>query len=141
MGTLPFVIQHHALAELGVLDTLAERLHGIRLRLLSARAARELPIDDKELAGWNGLLLAALLLAGAAAWLGRDLPRWAVERLLAGAAGARVELGELARLKPREVILRRLRVRAIAARQIRSTIVAVNSADSCWPTVSVGLWI
>lgn len=40
-------------------EALMARLHQIRLRLLTARATRELPIDDKELAGWNGLMLAA----------------------------------------------------------------------------------
>jgi uncharacterized protein YyaL (SSP411 family) len=40
-------------------DTLAVRIHSIRARLLSARAKRELPADNKELAGWNGLMLAA----------------------------------------------------------------------------------
>jgi len=39
---------------------LAEHLHQLRLTLLTARATRELPVDHKELAGWNGLMLAAL---------------------------------------------------------------------------------
>ncbi|MGD1983749.1 MAG: DUF255 domain-containing protein [Chromatiaceae bacterium] len=38
---------------------LRSRLSQIRSRLLTARATRELPVDRKELAGWNGLLLAA----------------------------------------------------------------------------------
>lgn len=35
------------------------RLAAIRVRLLQARAERGLPVDDKQLAGWNGLTLAA----------------------------------------------------------------------------------
>jgi uncharacterized protein YyaL (SSP411 family) len=35
------------------------RLAAIRGRLLAARAKRTLPVDDKELAGWNGLMLTA----------------------------------------------------------------------------------
>jgi hypothetical protein len=38
---------------------LAARVHQLRLALLTARATRELPVDHKELAGWNGLMLAA----------------------------------------------------------------------------------
>ncbi len=41
-----------------------QRLRGIRERLLKARAQRPLPTDTKELAGWNGLLLGTLALAG-----------------------------------------------------------------------------
>jgi len=37
----------------------AARLEAIRATLLAARAERRLPVDHKELAGWNGLLLAA----------------------------------------------------------------------------------
>lgn len=37
----------------------AARLQQLRLRLLTLRAKRQLPKDDKELAGWNGLMLAA----------------------------------------------------------------------------------
>jgi len=37
-----------------------ELLTRARQKLLARRAQRELPKDDKELAGWNGLLLAAL---------------------------------------------------------------------------------
>ena len=36
------------------------RLAGIREKLRAARARRTLPVDDKVLAGWNGLLLTAL---------------------------------------------------------------------------------
>ncbi|MCB1801504.1 MAG: thioredoxin domain-containing protein [Gammaproteobacteria bacterium] len=38
----------------------ARRLADIRQRLLEVRARRSLPVDDKVLSGWNGLLLAAL---------------------------------------------------------------------------------
>ena len=38
---------------------LQHRLHDVRLTLLTERAKRELPVDHKELAGWNGLMLAA----------------------------------------------------------------------------------
>ncbi len=41
-------------------EEIATRLQSIRARLLDARQARVLPVDDKELAGWNGLMLAAL---------------------------------------------------------------------------------
>jgi len=39
---------------------MAARVEGWRQRLLQARAQRILPVDHKRLAGWNGLLLAAL---------------------------------------------------------------------------------
>jgi uncharacterized protein YyaL (SSP411 family) len=50
------------------------RLAGLRERLLAARAARVRPgLDDKVLADWNGLMIAALVnagvLLGEAAWL------------------------------------------------------------------------
>ena len=41
-------------------DIIAARLRTVQSRLLDARAQRELPVDNKRLAGWNGLLLAAL---------------------------------------------------------------------------------
>jgi uncharacterized protein YyaL (SSP411 family) len=44
-----------------------QRLAAIRERLLEARKRRDLPVDDKELAGWNGLMLAAFA-TGAARW-------------------------------------------------------------------------
>lgn len=44
-----------------------QRLAGIRNRLLEARKRRDLPVDNKELAGWNGLMLAAFS-TGAARW-------------------------------------------------------------------------
>ncbi|MCB1926110.1 MAG: thioredoxin domain-containing protein, partial [Gammaproteobacteria bacterium] len=48
-------------AALGVdVDALGERIASVRKRLLDARTARTLPVDDKVLSGWNGLLLAAL---------------------------------------------------------------------------------
>ena len=40
-------------------DTLSQQLDQIHRKLLTARAARVLPVDDKELGGWNGLMLAA----------------------------------------------------------------------------------
>ncbi|MGB5745134.1 MAG: DUF255 domain-containing protein [Sedimenticolaceae bacterium] len=48
-------------------EAVMARLQSIRGRLLDARAQRVLPVDQKELAGWNGLLLAALSRA-ARAW-------------------------------------------------------------------------
>lgn len=36
------------------------RVENVRQRLLEARAQRDLPVDHKRLAGWNGLMLAAL---------------------------------------------------------------------------------
>jgi len=36
------------------------RIDTIRTRLLAARGKRELPVDHKALAGWNGLMLAAM---------------------------------------------------------------------------------
>jgi uncharacterized protein YyaL (SSP411 family) len=41
-------------------DAVAARLKTVQKRLLDARAQRGLPVDNKLLAGWNGLLLAAL---------------------------------------------------------------------------------
>ncbi|WP_456405931.1 thioredoxin domain-containing protein [Thiolapillus sp.] len=40
-----------------------EQLAKARKRLLKARSERSLPVDDKRLAGWNGLLLTALTTA------------------------------------------------------------------------------
>ena len=48
----------------GTVEQVQQRLESIRNRLLKARGARTLPADTKELAGWNGLLLGALALAG-----------------------------------------------------------------------------
>ena len=48
-------------------DEITMRLQSIRTRLLGERQTRVLPVDDKQLAGWNGLLLAALSQA-ALAW-------------------------------------------------------------------------
>lgn len=48
-------------------QTVAARIEAIRTKLLAARAERVLPVDDKELAAWNGLLLAAFSRA-AVAW-------------------------------------------------------------------------
>lgn len=45
----------------------AARLDDIRRRLLVVRQQRDLPADDKELAGWNGLMLAAFS-QGALRW-------------------------------------------------------------------------
>ena len=39
---------------------LAGRIESVRRRLLAERAGRTLPVDDKVLSGWNGLMLAAL---------------------------------------------------------------------------------
>lgn len=41
-------------------EQIEERLAQIRKKLLVARGQRQLPVDDKELAGWNGLMLGAL---------------------------------------------------------------------------------
>ena len=48
------------------------RIESIRNRLLEARGKRVLPVDHKELAGWNGLMLAALSDA-AREWSDREL--------------------------------------------------------------------
>lgn len=40
-------------------ERIAERLASVRERLLEERRRRVLPVDHKELAGWNGLMLAA----------------------------------------------------------------------------------
>jgi uncharacterized protein YyaL (SSP411 family) len=42
-----------------------KKLAEAKKRLLQARAQRSLPVDDKRLAGWNGLLLNALAMAAA----------------------------------------------------------------------------
>ncbi len=44
---------------------LKQRLERIRQRLLAARDRRELPADTKEVAGWNGLMIGSLAMAGA----------------------------------------------------------------------------
>ena len=46
-------------------DDIEQRLADIRSRLLAAREQRVLPADDKELAAWNGLMLAAFSRAAA----------------------------------------------------------------------------
>ncbi len=46
-------------------DDIEQRLADIRSRLLAAREQRILPADDKELAAWNGLMLAAFSRAAA----------------------------------------------------------------------------
>jgi hypothetical protein len=46
---------------------LSTRIASIRERLLAARSQRDLPVDGKELAGWNGLMLAAFA-QGARRW-------------------------------------------------------------------------
>ncbi|MGB5452345.1 MAG: DUF255 domain-containing protein [Sedimenticolaceae bacterium] len=46
---------------------LKTRIEAIRTKLLAARATRMLPADRKELAGWNGLMLAAFA-TGAMEW-------------------------------------------------------------------------
>ncbi len=54
-------------ADLGVSqEEMKKRAALWRQRLLQARARRRPPVDDKRLAGWNGLLLAALSEASAA---------------------------------------------------------------------------
>lgn len=45
------------------LESVQQRLREIRAKLLLERARRGLPTDNKELAGWNGLLLGALAVA------------------------------------------------------------------------------
>lgn len=45
-------------------QVMAQRIAKIRQRLLEARSQRALPVDTKTLAGWNGLLLGSLALAG-----------------------------------------------------------------------------
>ncbi|MFJ5560054.1 thioredoxin domain-containing protein [Streptomyces sp. NPDC093250] len=73
----------------------AERIDGIRERLLAARAARPAPgRDDKVVAAWNGLAIAALAETGA--YFGRpDLTEAAVA---AGDLLVRLHLDEKARI-------------------------------------------
>lgn len=54
----------------GTTDQVTLTLTEARKKLLEARSKRVLPVDHKELAGWNGLLLAAF--SAAAEALGRD---------------------------------------------------------------------
>lgn len=56
------------------------RIDAIRAKLLAARSKRILPVDHKTLAGWNGLMLAALA---------RAAGEWQDPRLRAAAAGLR----------------------------------------------------
>jgi uncharacterized protein YyaL (SSP411 family) len=55
-------------------EAVRERLEAIRSILLVARGERILPVDGKVLAGWNGLLLAAMARA-AREWQDPDLSR------------------------------------------------------------------
>jgi uncharacterized protein YyaL (SSP411 family) len=52
--------------------TVRARLERMRAQLLRARRSRDLPADGKQLAGWNGLMLAAFA-AGAARWQDESL--------------------------------------------------------------------
>ncbi len=80
-----------AAADIGVPASEAEAmLERVRGRLLEARAARDLPRDHKQLAGWNGLALSAIA-AGVAAFgedryreAGAGLRRFLTERLWDG---------------------------------------------------------
>jgi len=65
-----------------------------------------------------------VLVAGLAVWLGRDLPRWGVERLLASALGAEVELGGLELPSWRRAVLHRLRIEGIDALPAVATVAA-----------------
>ncbi len=60
-------------------EQVRDRLQSIRLKLLTARQRRDLPADHKELAGWNGLMLAAF--AQAAQRWNDPLFRQAAERV------------------------------------------------------------
>jgi uncharacterized protein YyaL (SSP411 family) len=55
-------------------ESVRERLEAIRSILLVARGERVLPVDDKVLAGWNGLMLGAMARA-AREWQDPDLAR------------------------------------------------------------------
>jgi len=55
--------QQIALESGSELENVQKRLREIRAKLLLERSRRGLPADDKELAGWNGLLLGALVVA------------------------------------------------------------------------------
>ena len=59
---------------------ISQRIRAIREKLLAARKARVLPVDHKALAGWNGLMLAALSQAA---------QRWDEPALRTAAAGVR----------------------------------------------------
>ena len=59
---------------------ISQRIRAIREKLLAARKARMLPVDHKALAGWNGLMLAALSQAA---------QRWDEPALRTAAAGVR----------------------------------------------------
>lgn len=56
------------------------RIDAIRAKLLAARGKRVLPVDHKALAGWNGLMLAAMA---------RAAREWQEPRLRAAATGLR----------------------------------------------------
>ncbi len=47
------------------MDQITQQIEQARSILLRARSQRQLPVDDKQLAGWNGLLLKSLALAAA----------------------------------------------------------------------------
>ena len=84
-GERPTFAQKQDLA----LEELDARLEAIRLKLLAARSLRVPPLkDDKTLADWNGLMIAALALAAASF----QRPEWT-------AAAARAARFALARLR------------------------------------------
>ena len=80
-------------------DDAAARLVSARNKLLAVRAARELPRDEKRLAGWNGLALSALVRAslhpGGARFEepARGIVRLLVEELWDGSVLARARAG------------------------------------------------
>jgi uncharacterized protein YyaL (SSP411 family) len=67
-GYLPVAYRESAevAAELGITETeLGRRLASARQKMLKARGQRSLPVDDKQLAAWNGLALTAFAQAAA----------------------------------------------------------------------------
>ena len=61
-------------------DELIQRIEAIHTILLAARGQRDLPVDNKTLAGWNGLMLAAIA---------RAARQWQDPRLVQAAADLR----------------------------------------------------
>jgi uncharacterized protein YyaL (SSP411 family) len=67
-GYLPvaYRVSEEVAAELGISGTaLARRLAAAKQKMLKARGQRRLPVDDKQLAAWNGLALSAFAQAAA----------------------------------------------------------------------------
>ena len=117
----------HVAKNLGITESEAHELfRKARGRLLEARAARELPVDTKVLAGWNGLALSAFV-DGADAF---DDPAWLAEH---GAAGGNHGFSRRSGSGPRGG---RRGVPTISHRQRMAVVRARTHRTRCAPGIS-----